>query len=66
MQVKKHIRYTEILRSRLRWWGEIGLFFHDLVKISGYPYFEWNDRIYEVQCGGAAYQDVHDTIVVDQ
>lgn len=39
--------WSQVLYSRYKTHGSIGRFF-EVAKITGYPYFEWNGRIYKV------------------
>ena len=42
-----NIKKEEILLSKYIFIGNINIFF-ELVKQTGYPYFEWNDMVYKV------------------
>jgi hypothetical protein len=52
---------ARILMSTYRWWGNIDTFF-DAVKHIGYPYFEWNGKIYQINYPENSYFDTGFTI----
>jgi hypothetical protein len=45
-----------ILSPSFKWHGNINVFF-EVVKITGYPFFVWNGKVYKVENGQLDYTD---------
>lgn len=46
---------SNILNPNFKWHGEINKFF-EIVKLTGYPFFTWNGRVYKVLDGQIDYE----------
>ena len=54
--------WRNTLNYNYKYWGHISKFWETLVVPSGYPFFLWNDRIYEVNSDRTNYNDTNLTI----
>jgi hypothetical protein len=61
MTMNKRPTWKEIIQSSYAKHGTRNQFFIHIVKPTGYPYFEWNDRIYRV-IGWDDYEDTGLTV----